>query len=162
MLRRFTILATALSVLIGLITAVPAHAAAGVCESRMADTGPRWFDQHSTDTGDGQHGADTWGFIYVDKRSDGLGYNVCVDWGTAGNAVVYDADADGYGAAAYATYDQWNGSGWTHYSYFLIARADGYGTSTGYTFIPTKVKNFYMMACRIKSGYPHENCSSLG
>lgn len=102
----------------------------------MSDPEPRYFGV-STDEGGGH----VIGFVWVQRRSDGRGYNVCVGWYNDDppfpwQAVVKDTAPDGHGAVAYVTYVQ---SGESTRRYHDWKRVDGDGNRAGWNAVYAEV-----------------------
>jgi hypothetical protein len=128
----------------GILVGTGTASADSSCQPTVPDSDPRGYRVRTTDS---HSGGMTFGDVHVQRRSD-RGYNVCV----AG--FVDDDYPDGKGAAAYATYEYWNGSRWVPVDYALLQRADGYEMSNWYsiTYRTVPVRNFYVGVCRIAAG----------
>jgi hypothetical protein len=131
------------------------------CNSYMDDEDPRYFIVYTIEdvpNSPFQGGGVTWGFVWVDRRVDGRGYDVCVGWPTGGaddpyawQARVMDNEPDGHGAIPFVTYVKWNGTERIR-DYLPDARADGDGHTTGYNVLGFGIKDFYVGVCVIKAG----------
>jgi hypothetical protein len=125
------------------------------CDAVMADTGPRRFDELTLDPA--PRGGSTHGYVWVDRRSDAIGYNVCVGWNSGAEpypymATVRDNHADSRGAIAFITFEGWDGDSWTPRQRIYVQRADGAGQDAGYNARASKVRNFYVGVCLIAAG----------
>jgi hypothetical protein len=131
------------------------------CNSLMDDEDPRDFIVFTIEdipNSPFQGGGVTWGFVWVDRRVDGRGYDVCVGWPTGGaddpyawQARVMDNEPDGHGAIAYMTYEPWYSDNRVR-DYIAESRVDGNGNVTGYNALAFGVKDFYMGVCIVKAG----------
>lgn len=133
------------------------------CNSLMDDEDPRDFMVFTIEDKPNspfQGGGVTWGYVWVDPRLDGRGWDVCVGWPTGGaddpyawQARVRDNEPDGHGAIAYATFIPWNGDSDDRIRHYIAeSRVDGNGNTVGYNMLAWGVKEFYMGVCLIKAG----------
>jgi hypothetical protein len=126
-------------------TAMPALAAVS-----CSDIDPRNVNPRSGDSdGDGVAGGVAAAAVYVDRTGNGI-YHVCVE------GTLYDTDADTWGAAVWAEYEQWNGSRWVPEQH-MLKRADGYGAVEPFTDDTYMVRNYYLRVCLIQSGQGGRN-----
>jgi hypothetical protein len=131
------------------------------CNSLMDDEDPRDFIVFTIEdvpNSPFQGGGVTWGYIWVDRRIDGRGYDVCVGWPTGGSddpyawqARVMDNEPDGHGAIAYGTFLPWNGDDRIRH-YIPESRVDGNGNIVGYNMLAFGVRDFYVGVCLIRGG----------
>lgn len=173
-MRRYTRYLVVVASVVGLLLGSVASAAAQEEESWELITAAGWNCNNYVDDDDPRDftvftiedippsrwagGGWTIGYVWVERRGDGRGYNVCVGWVDGEGrhpwqAVVGDNEADGHGAIAYVTFIPWNGDSDDRIRHYVQeSRADGVGQTSGYNVLAGRVKDFYVGVCIIRQG----------